>query len=142
MGDVLEVSFSSSHMLWDTSTTVLVALLAVLVSWVVIRRLSTLDLLTIPTPWGSPLIGLGHLLMMALHVSNGHEQFLKWHEKYGSIVRLRLLHRDVVIVADPKVAAELLQKGPNECPRRTPEYTTFNAVSSSKTDWYGNPVHV
>ncbi|WIA39640.1 hypothetical protein OEZ86_005717 [Tetradesmus obliquus] len=87
-----------------------------------------LDLLDIPTPWGSPFIGLGHLLQMALHVSNGHEQFLKWHEVYGPIVRLRLLYRDVVIVADPQVASELLGKGPNECPRRTPEYTLFNAA--------------
>jgi cytochrome P450 len=106
-------------------------LLAVLAAWVVIRRFTMMDLFRIPTPWGSPFIGLGHLLQLALHVSNGHEQFIKWHEAYGPIVRLRLLHRDVVIVADPQVASELLSRGPNECPKRTPEYTLFNAVSST-----------
>eukprot|EP00882_Tetradesmus_deserticola_P013534 GHRQ01014369.1.p1 GENE.GHRQ01014369.1~~GHRQ01014369.1.p1 ORF type:complete len:398 (+),score=53.30 GHRQ01014369.1:222-1415(+) len=110
------------------STLAITLLLAVLAAWVVVRRVTMLDLFEIPTPWGSPVIGLGHLLMMALHVSNGHEQFLKWHDTYGPIVRLRLLHRDVVIVADPQVASELLSKGPNECPRRTPEYTLFNAA--------------
>jgi hypothetical protein len=104
-------------------------LLVVLAAWVVIRRFTMMDLFRIPTPWGSPFIGLGHLLRLALHVSNGHEQFIKWHEAYGPIVRLRLLHRDVVIVADPQVASELLSRGPNECPKRTPEYTLFNAVS-------------
>jgi hypothetical protein len=111
-----------------SSTFGITLLLAVIAAWVIVRRFTTLDLFSIPTPWGSPFIGLGHLLQMALHVSNGHEQFLKWHEAYGPIVRLRLLYRDVVIVADPQIASELLSKGPNECPKRTPEYTLFNAV--------------
>jgi hypothetical protein len=119
-------------------------LLAVLAAWVVIRRFTMMDLFRIPTPWGSPFIGLGHLLKMALHVSNGHEQFIRWHEAYGPIVRLRLLHRDVVIVADPQVASELLSRGPNECPKRTPEYTLFNAVGfgASASCWLmGHPAN-
>eukprot|EP00775_Hariotina_reticulata_P011944 gene11944-12087_t len=65
---------------------------------------------------------------MAQHVTNGHEQFLRWHEKLGGIVRIRLLHRDIVLIADPQVAAEVLAKGPNECARRAPEYTTFDVA--------------
>jgi hypothetical protein len=100
---------------------------ASLSAWLIIRRLTTLDLLRIPSPWGIPVFG--HLIQMAQHATNGHEQFLKWHEKLGGIVRIRLLHRDIVLVADPQVAAEVLAKGPNECARRTPEYTTFDIVS-------------
>lgn len=81
---------------WDAQG-VGTAVLFVLLAWTLIRRTTTLDLLSIPSPWGLPL--LGHLLQMALHVRNGHEQFLKWHEALGGIVRIRLLHRDVVLVA-------------------------------------------
>lgn len=102
---------------------------ASLCAWFIIRRLTTLDLLQIPSPWGIPV--LGQLIQMAQHVTNGHEQFLRWHEKFGAIVRIRLLHRDIVLVADPQVAAEVLAKGPNECARRAPEYTTFDVVSCS-----------
>lgn len=108
-------------------STVLSTVCLILVTAWLYRRLTSLDLFKIPTPWGDLPI-LGHVLQMALHVSNGHEQFLKWHEAYGKFVRIRILHRDIVLVADPKAASDLLAKGPNECPRRTPEYTTFNLV--------------
>lgn len=123
---------------WDAQG-IAAVVLALLLAWTLLRRTTTLDLLSIPSPWGLPL--LGHLMQMALHVSNGHEQFLKWHQALGGIVRIRLLHRDVVLVADPLVAAQVLAKGPNECARRTPEYTTFDVVSCtghSSNSWSGS----
>eukprot|EP00878_Enallax_costatus_P000874 GHUV01001001.1.p1 GENE.GHUV01001001.1~~GHUV01001001.1.p1 ORF type:complete len:563 (+),score=98.44 GHUV01001001.1:141-1829(+) len=106
---------------------VLLSLLALLATaWLYRRwRWASLDLMKIPKPWGD-LPVLGHVVQMALHVHNGHEQFLKWHEAYGDIVRIRILHRDIVLIADPKSAADVLAKGSNECARRTPEYKTFD----------------
>lgn len=115
----------------SATPTVLLSLFLILVTALLYRRLISLDLFKIPSPWGDLPIA-GHVVQMALHVSNGHEQFLKWHEAYGRFVRIRILHRDIVLVADPKAAWELLAKGPNECPRRTPEYTTFNVVGFIK----------
>lgn len=109
--------------------TILLSLVVLLATIWLHRRWRSQDLLRIPKPWGD-LPVLGHVVQMALHVDNGHEQFLKWHEAYGKIVRIRLLHRDIVLVADPKAAADVLSKGPNECSRRTPEYKTFDVVSS------------
>lgn len=97
------------------------------VTYSCIRRWTTLDLFKIPSPWGLP--GTGQLIQLAMYAYNPHQQFLKWHEALGSIVRLRIFHRDVVLVADPQVAAQLLAKGPNECYRRAPEYATYDAVS-------------
>lgn len=99
------------------------------VTYSCIRRWTTLDLFKIPSPWGLP--WTGQLIQLALYAYNPHQQFLKWHEALGSIVRLRIFHRDVVLVADPQVAAQLLAKGPNECYRRAPEYATYDAVSVS-----------
>lgn len=96
------------------------------VTYTLLRRLTTLDLFRIPSPWGLPWIG--QLLQLARCPYTPHEQFLQWHEALGPIVRLRIFHRDVVLVADPQVAAQLLAKGPNECYRRAPEYATYDAV--------------
>lgn len=104
----------------------LLLLLGAALTYHVIRRLTTLDLLSIPTPWGIPL--LGQLIQLAQCANTPHEQFLKWHEQLGNIVRLRIAYRDVVLIADPQVAAQVLSKGPNECFRRAPEYATYDAV--------------
>lgn len=97
-------------------------------AYAVLRRWTTLDLFKIPTPWGLPFVG--QLIQLAACVATPHEQMLKWHEDLGSIVRLRIFHRDVVLVSDPQVAAQVLAKGSNECWKRAPEYATYDAVSS------------
>jgi hypothetical protein len=65
---------------------------------------------------------------MSSYVSNGHELFLKWHEQLGPYVRIRLLHRHIVLVADPATAIDIYGRGSNSCPQRTPEYTAFDKV--------------
>lgn len=96
-------------------------------TYALIRRWTTLDLFKIPSPWGIPF--LGQLPQLAACAYNPHEQFLKWHDALGSIVRLRVAYRDVILIADPQVAAQVLAKGPNECHLRAPEYATYDAVS-------------
>lgn len=98
-------------------------------TYTLFRRWTTLDLFKIPSPWGLP--WTGQLIQLALHAYRPHEQFLRWHEALGPVVRLRIFHRDVILVADPKVAAQVLAKGPNECHKRAPEYTTYDVVSDS-----------
>lgn len=103
------------------------------VTYTFLRRWTTLDLFKIPTPWGLPWVG--QLIQLCQYVYNPHQQFLKWHEQLGPIVRLRIFHRDVVLVADPQVASQLLSKGPNECYRRAPEYVTYDAVGAAAGGW-------
>lgn len=98
-------------------------------TYTLLRRWTTLDLFKIPSPWGLP--WTGQLLQLALNAYRPHELFLQWHEALGGIVRLRIFHRDVIIIADPQVAAQVLAKGKNECYRRAPEYATYDVVSSS-----------
>jgi hypothetical protein len=99
------------------------------VTYTALRRLTTLDLFKIPSPWGLP--WTGQLIQLAGCPYTPHEQFLKWHEALGSIVRLRIFHRDVILIADPHIAAQVLAKGSNECYSRAPEYATYDVVSGT-----------
>jgi hypothetical protein len=86
---------------------------------------------SIPSPWGDPITGNGLAISLG-YIHNAHEKFLQWHEQLGSIVRIRVFHRDIVLIADPKVANDVLGRGPNACPQRAPEYTTFDLVRHSR----------
>jgi hypothetical protein len=93
-----------------------------------VRRVRLRSFHAIPSPPGA-LPFVGHILQWLLHgPAQAHELYLRWHEAHGGIVRVRLLHRDVVLIADPAAAAQVLAAGPNECARRTPEYALFDAV--------------
>lgn len=93
-----------------------------------LRRRSSSDLYRIPSPPTRDFL-TGHVYHMSGYVSNGHELFLKWHEQLGPYVRIRLLHRHVVLVADPATAIDIYGRGSNRCPQRTPEYTAFDKVN-------------
>jgi hypothetical protein len=94
-----------------------------------VRRLTVLrGFYAIPSPPGAVPIH-GHILHVMMHgPARAHELFLRWHEAYGPTLRIRLLHRTLVLIADAGDAAQVLGKGPNECFARTPEYTTFDVV--------------
>lgn len=91
----------------------------------VVRKWQRLDLDSIPTPQGWPLIG--HIQILT-HVKQAHSLLLKWHEQLGPVVRARVAHHELVFIADPAAAADVLTVGPNYCPKRPPDYGVFDAA--------------
>lgn len=62
------------------------------------------------------------------HVQQAHKLWLAWHERLGPFVRIRVAHHELVLIADPAAASEILNTGPNYCPKRPPQYGEFDWV--------------
>lgn len=62
-------------------------------------------------------------------VTDRHQLYKEWHEKFGPFVRIRIAHRSMLMVADPAAAASILVKGPGYVAQKPPEYTAFDVVS-------------
>ena len=125
------------HDLDPNPSTILAAFaLATVLTWLLVRW-QRLDIYNIPSPWGDPITGNGLAISLG-YLHNAHEKFLQWHEQLGGIVRIRVFHRDIVLVADAKVANDILGRGPHTCPQRAPEYTTFDLVSIHESELSGS----
>ncbi len=133
MGDIIGYCINSAAALSSETPALLLLLLsctAALASLVFMGRWTRglHDLESIPVaPGGLPV--LGHLLPLARHVANPAPLFAAWHDAAGPVLRVRLAHRLIVLVADPAIAAAVYAaSGPSACLRRTPEYATFDVV--------------
>lgn len=68
---------------------------------------------SMPGPPGHPV--LGHLRQFKLGAAVAHMK--AWAEQHGPIYRCRLLHRPVVVVADPSLVREVLRQRPQKIRR-------------------------
>lgn len=115
---------------YERTVVVCYALLFVaLGAWYLLRRSLRLDLDKIPVPT------ISETLDLLKDQARCFEWFRKTHEKYGPIFRVRILHREMVIIADPRVAAQVLNKGPNYVPRKASEYSGIDPVSHEVHSW-------
>lgn len=117
---------TSSSTLYPLGIISFLVIVVPLVMHVLSSRRLDLDLL--PSP--PAVLLLGHI-QLALHVKDMHLQFLRWHNRFGKLLRIRVLQQDMVLIADPALASEVLTLGPNYCARRPADYATFNVVSFS-----------
>lgn len=104
---------------------VVLAALAVIVStWTLWP--SKYDLDRIPGPWkhGMPLFGN----IVELVVPAFHRVLLSWTNEYGGIFRLRVMWRDIVIVADPREAAKIMGRGEGALDKSPDLYKPINQM--------------
>ncbi|KAF6261970.1 cytochrome P450 [Scenedesmus sp. NREL 46B-D3] len=65
---------------------------------------------------------------MIERVADRHRLYTEWHERFGPFVRVRIAHRNMLLVADPAAASSILVKGPGYVPRKPSEYTAFDVA--------------
>uniref|UniRef100_A0A7S0WZP2 Cytochrome P450 n=1 Tax=Chlamydomonas leiostraca TaxID=1034604 RepID=A0A7S0WZP2_9CHLO len=58
-----------------------------------------------------------------------HRLVEQWAREYGPVYRMRFLHRTIVVVAQPEVAAAVLRAGPAYLPKYRPSYTTLETIT-------------
>jgi hypothetical protein len=69
------------------------------------------------------------VVLLQSRVIDRHRLYTEWHEQFGRFVRVRVAHRNMLLVADPAAASSILVKGPGYVPRKPSEYTAFDVVS-------------
>lgn len=84
------------------------------------RRRLDLDNIPSPTVW--------ELLQLCRDVPRAYDWFRCCHEKYGPIFRFRVLHREIVMVADTTVASQILTTGPQYLHQKASEYSSLDPV--------------
>lgn len=75
-----------------------------------------------------PAATLKDVLLLATCPRRSHEWFRQCHERYGPIFRLKIAHREVVMVADTRAAQEVLSAGPHYLPQKSYEYSAIEPV--------------
>jgi hypothetical protein len=73
-------------------------------------------------------------VVAARRVADRHKLYTEWHEQFGPFVRVRVAHRNMLLVADPAAASSILVKGPGYVPKKPSEYTAFDVVRANRNN--------
>ncbi|KAJ3216944.1 hypothetical protein HDU67_008763 [Dinochytrium kinnereticum] len=94
---------------WSKITITTVATVAILVNTLLnpVKR-SRQRNETIPGPWAWPIIGNLVLILSMSRNNQGHKLRDYLHKRYGSIVKVKLMNREAILVADPAAAKKVL----------------------------------
>lgn len=107
----------------------LIIALAVIV--ITFRRRKRLELDRIPS---ATLWEVVRSVLLARSTRHPHTWIQQCHEKYGPIFRVRLVYRELVMVADTQAAQQILCAGPNYLPQKAFEYSAINPVGRRHAD--------
>ncbi|GLI70456.1 hypothetical protein VaNZ11_015318, partial [Volvox africanus] len=119
-------SFQGPLGVWTPAVVILLNTIGVALGFLITKIVSilltpTYDICNIPSPpvW-DPVLGHVKYLLRPDY----HRVILKWTQKYGSILRLRILTQWTVVITDPAIAAQVLATVPG----RTRNYTLVDEV--------------
>ncbi|GLC33832.1 hypothetical protein PLESTB_000509600 [Pleodorina starrii] len=86
------------------------------------------DLPRVPGPPGS--FALGNIT--AVMRPDYHVQMLEWANQYGGVYKFSLGFQWVVVVSDPRVAVQVLGRGPGSIPRKCVGYKFFDLATNAE----------